>query len=160
MAFKTKNNSICADTADAWPRKVNILHFNDVYNIEESEREPKAGAARFVTALRGHKNLNPATLFAGDALNPSMISTTTQGHHMVPILNAMNIDAAVMGNHDFDFGVENLEECIKKCNFPWLLSNITDLTTGESLAKGKVNTCGRTQWNSHWNCGGRGTGMD
>jgi len=39
-----------------------------------------------------------------------------------------------MGNHDFDFGVEHLvDNCVKKCDFPWLLSNAYDKETGKFL---------------------------
>ena len=50
---------------------VTILHFNDVYHIEERETEPVGGAARFVTAINNMKDLNPLVLFSGDAFSPS-----------------------------------------------------------------------------------------
>lgn len=52
---------------------------------------------------------------------------------MAPILNKMNLHCAVVGNHDLDFGLERAEKIIEKCNFPWLLSNITD-KQGQPLA--------------------------
>ena len=36
----------------------------------------------------------------------------TKGEHMVKMLNLMHIRAACMGNHDFDFGVEVLEDAV------------------------------------------------
>ena len=51
---------------------ITILHFNDVYNIEPREQDPVGGAARFVTALRSHQDINPIILFSGDAFNPSL----------------------------------------------------------------------------------------
>ena len=48
-----------------------IVHFNDVYNIEEREKEPCGGAPRFKTQLDGLKELDPLVFFSGDALNPS-----------------------------------------------------------------------------------------
>ena len=53
---------------------------------------------------------------------------------MIPVLNELSITAAVMGNHDFDFGVKVLQKYAKKCNFPWLLSNVLDSSTGRQLA--------------------------
>ncbi len=50
---------------------LSIVHFNDVYNIEEREKEPVGGAARFKTKLTSLHQLNPLVLFSGDALNPS-----------------------------------------------------------------------------------------
>ena len=40
---------------------------------------------------------------------------------MVPVLNAMDVEVAVYGNHDFDFGVDVLEDLASKNNFPWLM---------------------------------------
>lgn len=53
-------------------KKILILHFNDVYNIEPREIEPVGGAARFATKLASLKSRNPLIFFSGDALNPSM----------------------------------------------------------------------------------------
>jgi len=55
-------------------KKLNIIHFNDVYSIEENEREPKAGAARFVSLIEKLiKSTDTPTLvlFSGDAISPS-----------------------------------------------------------------------------------------
>lgn len=114
-----------------------MIHFNDVYNAEPSTREPVGGGARFVTAVRSFQSLDPLVLFSGDAFNPSMISTVTQGEHMCPILNALNVAVSVYGNHDFDFGIDNLLKCVEKCNFPWLISNCYETSSGELLAEGK-----------------------
>ena len=52
--------------------QITILHFNDVYNIEErSGEEPVGGAARMRTALKQYTDRNPLVLFSGDALAPS-----------------------------------------------------------------------------------------
>jgi 2',3'-cyclic-nucleotide 2'-phosphodiesterase (5'-nucleotidase family) len=50
---------------------LNLIHFNDVYNIENSSIEPKAGAARFLTAINKLKNESTLVLFSGDAFSPS-----------------------------------------------------------------------------------------
>jgi len=53
-------------------KRLRILHFNDVYNIEESKDEPKAGASRFSTALKMFQREEPClVLFSGDAFSPS-----------------------------------------------------------------------------------------
>ena len=53
------------------------------------------------------------------------------GSHMVPLLNATRIDAACLGNHDLDFGMEQFEYLAKKCTFPWLVANVLDPALGE-----------------------------
>ena len=52
---------------------VTILHFNDVYNVEERSVEPVGGAARFVGVLgRLRDSLeSPVVFFSGDVLAPS-----------------------------------------------------------------------------------------
>ncbi len=52
-------------------QKLTILHFNDVYNIEEKKSEPLGGVARFKTALDSFKELDPLILFSGDLFEPS-----------------------------------------------------------------------------------------
>lgn len=42
---------------------------------------------------------------------------------MTPVLNELNVDMACYGNHDFDFGEEQLIELSKQTNFPWTLAN-------------------------------------
>ena len=54
----------------------------------------------------------PCTVFSGDVFAPSLMSTVTKGKHMVKYLNMMGITAACIGNHDFDFGTENLVRCV------------------------------------------------
>lgn len=53
---------------------------------------------------------------------------------MVPVLNAAQTDIACVGNHDLDFGVEQFKHLAKKCNFPWLCSNVEDPALGEGVS--------------------------
>nr|CAH8864270.1 unnamed protein product [Trichobilharzia regenti] len=109
---------------------LDILHFNDVYNIEEQKQEPVAGAARFTTALKEHgAGKGSIVLFSGDCLSPSYVSNATQGRHMPPIMNKMSIQCSLFGNHEFDFGLDVCQECADACNFPWINSNIYDAET-------------------------------
>uniref|UniRef100_T1ISA7 5'-Nucleotidase C-terminal domain-containing protein n=1 Tax=Strigamia maritima TaxID=126957 RepID=T1ISA7_STRMM len=117
---------------------ITIFHFNDCYNIEPQKHEPVGGAARFCTAVKRLSHLNPLVLFSGDILAPSLMSTFTQGEQMIPVLNALNVHCAVYGNHDFDFGIDNLLHCARETSFPWLMSNVIDNETKQPLADGKI----------------------
>jgi 2',3'-cyclic-nucleotide 2'-phosphodiesterase (5'-nucleotidase family) len=59
--------------AERLTRRIRLLHFNDTYNIEGSENEPKAGAARFLTAIDSLRSSEIPTivLFSGDTFSPS-----------------------------------------------------------------------------------------
>lgn len=79
---------------------IRIIHFNDIYNIEQSVREPVGGAARFVTAIQNQieRHSGPTiTLFSGDAFSPSPLTPFTKGDEIPPVLNATRVDVACIG---------------------------------------------------------------
>lgn len=115
---------------------VTIIHFNDCYNIEPGPKS--SGAAGFLTAVNQFRHLNPIILFSGDILSPSFMSTFTKGEQMIPVLNDIGVHCAVFGNHEFDYGVDNLIEFTKRTTFPWLLSNVVDKETSNQLGDGLV----------------------
>ncbi len=51
--------------------KINIIHFNDVFNIESSTIEPKAGAPRFINAIEDIIKSDCSTLVLFSAISPS-----------------------------------------------------------------------------------------
>ncbi|XP_049879932.1 mannosylglucosyl-3-phosphoglycerate phosphatase isoform X2 [Pectinophora gossypiella] len=120
-------------------QSVLLLHYNDVYNIEQtSNTEPVGGALRFSSAVKALQPRHPLVLFSGDAFSPSMLSTYTKGEQMVPVLNEVGTHCAVFGNHDFDFGLEELSARVSQCKFPWLMSNVLDRETGRPLGDGRI----------------------
>ena len=64
--------SASSDPSAPRTSSISIIHFNDVYNVEEQPSEPLAGAARFKTALQSFKDKDPLILFSGDILAPSI----------------------------------------------------------------------------------------
>ncbi|CAG8798940.1 24427_t:CDS:2, partial [Gigaspora rosea] len=121
--------------------KLQILHFNDVYHLAPQKREPVGGAARFATVIKEFRERygveSSCVFFSGDAFNPSVESSVSKGAHMVPAMNAFGIDAACLGNHDFDFGVPTLKGLVAMSNFPWLLSNVVDSETDGPAVAGE-----------------------
>ncbi|KAI9683780.1 MAG: hypothetical protein M1822_005970 [Bathelium mastoideum] len=120
-----------------------LLHYNDVYHIEEGSQEPIGGAARFQTLCKYYRESDEFAnqpelieLFSGDAFNPSLESSVTKGSHMVPILNAVGTKVACVGNHDLDFGVPQFERLVDRCQFPWLLANVLDPALGDDVPLG------------------------
>ena len=86
-------------------------------------------------ALRQPHQLNgvqPHVVFGGDAYFPSLLTQSTLGGHMVPILNAIHKDCggvSCLGNHDLDGGVPIAEKWISRSTFPWLVANFKDKHT-------------------------------
>eukprot|EP00656_Telonema_subtile_P042859 TRINITY_DN4881_c0_g1_i6.p1 TRINITY_DN4881_c0_g1~~TRINITY_DN4881_c0_g1_i6.p1 ORF type:complete len:547 (-),score=137.40 TRINITY_DN4881_c0_g1_i6:196-1836(-) len=115
----------------------------DRYNIERGAQDPCGGAAGFAALVQSfrdggerYRGVDPLVLFSGDCFNPSIMSTVTKGAQMVPVLNAVGVDVACYGNHDFDFGTEHLELLAQQCSFPWLISNAGCRASGTRLANG------------------------
>ena len=113
-------------------RSFTFFHFNDISYLDSGEVEPVGGLCRFTTLVKQLRTEHPdlLLLFGGDALSPSLNSSVTRGAHIPPFFNALGVDYAVTGNHDFDFGVDRLREIRKECRFPWLLANIVAVHQG------------------------------
>lgn len=123
---------------------VTILHFNDFHGyLEPVEVEGRSvgGLARLATAaaevrewnLR-HSNLT-LLLEAGDILQGTPLSMTYRGEPDVLCLNRMAVDAMCVGNHEFDFGQDNLKRLMALAQFPILSANIYVEATGERLTE-------------------------
>ena len=59
----------------------------------------------------------------GDAIQGEPIGTITKGKSLINIMNVMGYDAAVPGNHEFDYTVQTLLDLAAAANFPYLSCN-------------------------------------
>jgi len=121
-----------APTADkAASNEITIIHFNDVYTVSGilKGNHRTGGMSRAMKVVEQERARNPDrtfVVFAGDCLSPSMLSNMFEGKQMIDVLNSFKLDAASLGNHEFDFGVDILNERLKESEFPWLNVNIED----------------------------------
>ncbi|HKW93552.1 MAG TPA: 5'-nucleotidase C-terminal domain-containing protein [Methylomirabilota bacterium] len=108
-----------------------LLLVNDVYVLEPVGG--RGGLARVATLVRELRRENPHTLFvlAGDTLSPSLLSTLRRGAQMIEAWNALGLDLATFGNHEFDFGPAVLRQRIGESRFTWLSTNVIDRGTGD-----------------------------
>ncbi|MDX1396060.1 MAG: 5'-nucleotidase C-terminal domain-containing protein [Gemmatimonadota bacterium] len=67
----------------------------------------------------------------GDIMQGTLVSNLADGASTIAALNAIGYDAAAIGNHEFDWGVEILRERIAQADFPLLGANIYERATGE-----------------------------
>lgn len=123
-----------AEFARAEQIHVTILHLNDIYEITPVEGGKAGGPAR-VAALRKElkkKNPNTITILGGDALSPSALGTAVidgealAGRQMVEVLNAVGVDYATFGNHEFDLKESQFLQRLSESKFVWISSNCTD----------------------------------
>lgn len=103
--------------------KLTLLHINDVYEI--SPRRGIGGLAELMTLLREERAgaENHITTLGGDLISPSVMSGLTKGEQMIVLMNAIGIDYAGFGNHEFDFGSNIFKQRISESTFTWLATN-------------------------------------
>jgi 2',3'-cyclic-nucleotide 2'-phosphodiesterase (5'-nucleotidase family) len=109
------------------PRAVEItlLQINDAYVLEPVDGGRRGGMARLATLVKRLRAAHPNVVFAhaGDMLSPSPMSTVLRGAQMISVLNALGLDVATFGNHEFDFGAAVLRERMAESRFVWLSAN-------------------------------------
>lgn len=63
----------------------------------------------------------------GDAVQGGLIGTLTRGEAVVDLMNAMHYDAAIPGNHEFDYGMEQFLTLTERAEYPYISCNFTYL---------------------------------
>lgn len=125
---------LAATTADAKKHKqLVILHTNDTHSCIMPQRETLAdtvlagrgGYVRRATMIKEERQKNPDLLLfdSGDFSQGSSYYTMFKGDVEVGLMNEMGYDAATIGNHEFDFGYENMARLFKMAKFPIVCSN-------------------------------------
>lgn len=102
-----------------------ILHTNDVHGriVEEKGVIGDAKLATVIEKEREKGNQTTLVVDAGDAFQGLPISNSTKGEARAKILNEMGYDAMAVGNHEFDFGLDEVKKYKEILNFPLLSSN-------------------------------------
>lgn len=59
----------------------------------------------------------------GDAIQGEPIGLFSGGEAIIDVMNVMGYDAAIPGNHEFDYGMEKFLALTKKANFPYISCN-------------------------------------
>ncbi|MFP4025312.1 MAG: bifunctional metallophosphatase/5'-nucleotidase [Thiohalospira sp.] len=111
-----------------------IFYTNDEHGWLEAT-ENSDGAAGLAGIWKTEENYdgsdNFLVLSGGDNWTGPAVSTWFMGEPMVEVLNALEYDASAIGNHDFDFTIEVLEERLEEMNFPFVAANIVEKSSGE-----------------------------
>ena len=110
-----------------------ILHTNDthscIYPLSEALADTllagRGGFIRRIAMLKEERKAHPDLLYfdSGDFSQGSAYYTLYQGDVEIGLMNKMGIDASTIGNHEFDFGMENMARIFRMANFPIVCSN-------------------------------------
>ncbi|MEG0767833.1 MAG: metallophosphoesterase, partial [Clostridia bacterium] len=111
-------------SASAEPVEIVVFHTNDVHaRVLPDPGMGYAMAAGYVDAARS-AGKNVLLLDAGDTFHGLVIATAVRGESIVNIMNAMKYDAMAPGNHDFNYGLDRLQELSTLAEFPLLSCNV------------------------------------
>ncbi|MBS3938340.1 MAG: 5'-nucleotidase C-terminal domain-containing protein [Peptococcaceae bacterium] len=107
------------------PITLTIFHTNDIHSRVASSATT-LGYARIATIVQAERAVNPNVLLleAGDAFHGQSIANLSRGQAIVDIMNLLQYDAMVPGNHDFNFGQARLAELAGMARFPLLAANV------------------------------------
>ena len=116
---------------DSEQKKITILHTNDVhshiepFNENHAKFPSKGGVARRSTIIEFIKSSNPNTLLldAGDIFQGTPYFNYYGGEIEFKLMSMLNYDAATIGNHDFDNGIEGLYAQLPNAKFQFISSN-------------------------------------
>ena len=114
-------------------RQLVILHTNDTHScifplseaLADTMLAGRGGFIRRIAMLKEERQKHPDLLYfdSGDFSQGSAYYTMYKGDVEIGLMNEMGIDASTIGNHEFDFGMENMARIFRMANFPIVCSN-------------------------------------
>ena len=102
-----------------------ILYTNDVHcAIDDS-----IGYAGLAAYKKAFEKAGYDVLLAdnGDAVQGGPVGTLSKGEYVIDLMNAVGYDVATIGNHEFDYGMDQFMALAEKASFPYVSANFTDL---------------------------------
>ncbi|CUU10365.1 5'-nucleotidase [Candidatus Kryptobacter tengchongensis] len=124
--------------------KILILHWNDFHSQNIPMRSICGdstcyigGTANLLGLINKFRNeeKNVLVLNAGDDFQGTPISSLTKGRSQIELMNLINPDAMTLGNHEFDYGRNALEENLKIAKFEVISANLWDKRKGKLFVK-------------------------
>lgn len=108
-------------------KRIDILTTNDFHGNLVGGYE--AGAAKLAAYMEYYKSQNPTgtiILDGGDSFQGSPMSNLLYGTPVVKMMNEIGYAATVVGNHEFDWGIEKIFETMELngAKYPMLTANI------------------------------------
>lgn len=123
---------------------LNILELNDIHGyVYESSANPSrniSNIAYYINQVRKNKEYDNVVLIAnGDTFQGTAFSNLSHGKSVVNVMNEMNFDMMGIGNHEFDWGLDEVlklwdgDKTNGEANFPLINGNVRDSNNGNKL---------------------------
>ena len=82
--------------------------------------------AKYISIIKNEFNNNILYLDGGDNFQGGIESEITDGEIISEFFNIMGLNASILGNHEFDYSIEDLKRKLSRTNFPYIVSNLYD----------------------------------
>ncbi len=116
LIFTSCNNE------DSSIKEVVVIHTNDTHGYLEGDNESIIGIDKLATL---HKSIDNSILVdAGDATQGLPLASLSQGQDIIELMNSAHYDVMGVGNHEFDWGYQNLLDNVELANFNVLAANV------------------------------------
>ena len=122
-----------SDAAAKKHKQLIILHTNDTHstimplneNLDNKDLAGRGGFLRRINMIKEERRKNPDLLLfdSGDFSQGSGYYTLFKGEVEVGLMNQMGYECTTIGNHEFDFGMDNMAKLFRMANFPVVCSN-------------------------------------
>ena len=119
--------------AVAQKKQLVILHTNDTHscimplnpNLADTALAGRCGFLRRMALIEDERAKTPGLLLidSGDFSQGSPYYNFYKGEVEVELMNRMGYDVATIGNHEFDFGLENMARIFRMAKFPIVCAN-------------------------------------
>lgn len=114
-------------------KTLTVLHTNDTHScilplskeLADTLTAGRGGFVRRIAMLKEERKADPDLLLfdSGDFSQGSPYYTMFRGDVEIGLMNQMGYDASTIGNHEFDFGLDNMARLFRQARFPILCSN-------------------------------------
>ncbi len=132
LDFSDPNGNNSSEVSD-----VNVIMINDNHGMLNEE---DGGIDKIATGITQYASRGEVVKIAnGDMFQGTYVSSSLRGLPMLDALNALDFDAFVVGNHEFDWGFDEMKKYKDgdpsngEAEFPFLGANIIDKNTGKMV---------------------------
>lgn len=115
--------------------KLVIIHTNDTHGADVAVEGTSLGTAGIAQLVKDYEAAGADVLLisAGDAIQGDPLVNLSKGLTAIQFMNLAGYDLMVPGNHEFDFGYDNLLMLEKVADFPFVSASILDKESGEPV---------------------------
>ena len=129
FTINVENDGSYVETTNLELYSVNDFHGS----FNENRDNGEIGMSKLATFLKDKVNQEAVVLSAGDMWQGGVESNLTKGQIIIDSMNYVGFDSMTIGNHEFDWGFDTLENNIKSMEFPMLAANAIDKRTNEAF---------------------------